>query len=102
MSKFLSKGVFVKPVERSTVQNNWKNRGFTFFENTDPPGHQRIGGIHDADEILTVVTGRLKVLFADQEILCEAGDEIIIPRNEVHDLHNISDAPTHWLCGHKT
>lgn len=100
MSEFLKEKIFSDPIEPAVVREKWKSRGFSFFENTDPPRHERNDGIHASDEILTVVSGKLKVIFLGEEIVCNPGDEVVIPRNHLHSVHNISDESTHWLCGH--
>ena len=100
MSKYLSKNVFPEPVEQSAVRQNWQDRGYSCYAITDTPGQQWNDFIHSTDEVLTVVSGRLKLFMDGAEIICEAGDEVFIPRDYAHSVHNINGSPTSWIYGY--
>lgn len=100
MSKFLKKGAFSHPVDPSVVRKNWKERGYSFVVNTDPPGHEWNSFVHASDELLTVVSGQLKLLMNDEELICGPGDEVFIPRDIVHSVHNVNRSETTWIYGY--
>jgi transcriptional regulator with XRE-family HTH domain len=53
---------------------------------------------HEGEECLTVLSGRLKVLLPDQEVILEAGDSIYFERSLPHQLTNVGDTAASAIC----
>jgi transcriptional regulator with XRE-family HTH domain len=53
---------------------------------------------HEGEECLVVVSGRLKVVLADREIILETGDSIYFERSLPHQLINIGDGTASAIC----
>ncbi len=100
MPELLVKNAFPKPVQPSDIKKNWQERGYSFYAMTDRPGQEWNTFVHSTDELLTVVSGKLKLELENIEIICEEGDEVFIPQNSVHSVHNINSDATRWVYGY--
>lgn len=96
----MARGKFSVPVDRGAVYDEWHRRGYSCGLFVDPPGRQWNDFVHDCNELVTVVEGRLKVTVAGQGYVAEPGDEIFIPRGALHSVHNIHTGTTRWLYGY--
>ena len=94
------KARFAVPVDRDHVAKDWASRGYGCGVFVDPPGRQWNGFVHDTNELVTVVEGRLGLRVGTDHFVAEAGDEVYIPRGVEHDVHNLHDETTHWLYGY--
>lgn len=56
--------------------------------------------MHDTDELVTVVEGRLGVHMHDEDWELEPGDELYIPRGVMHTVRNRHAGTTRWLYGY--
>lgn len=100
MSEYLEKEVFSKPVDPSSIRKSWNERGYSFHQMTDPAAKEWTNFVHSTDELLTVVSGTLKLVMEGTEIVCHPGDEVFIPRDKTHSVYNINGAPTTWIFGY--
>lgn len=100
MTELVVEGKFGRPVDRRAVARDWRARGFSCDLFVDPPGRQWNGFVHDTDELVTVVEGRLELEIGDARFLAEPGDELFIPRGAVHSVRNRGDGVTRWLYGY--
>ena len=91
---------FVAPVDPAAVQRDWRARGYSCIRFTDPPGRAWNDFVHDTNELVTVVEGRLRFTIGAATVELGPGDEALIPRGVVHSVLNISDQTTHWLYGY--
>ena len=66
----------------------------------DSPGQEWNDFVHGANELVVVAKGRLKMSVGEQSFIVEEGDEIFIPKGELHSLKNISSEMTKWLYGY--
>ena len=94
------KGRFAAPVENETVAADWRARGYSCQLFVDPPGQEWNGFVHDTNEVVTVVEGRLEMEVAGETVVAEPGDEVFIPRGAVHSVRNIHHGTTRWLFGY--
>ncbi|MBM3599101.1 MAG: cupin domain-containing protein [Alphaproteobacteria bacterium] len=100
MTELLTTGKFAVPVDPGGVERDWKRRGFSCQTFVDPPGRQWNGFVHQANELVTVVDGRLALIVAGERLVLGPGDEALIPREAVHSVHNIHAGTTRWLFGY--
>ncbi len=95
------KGRFPTPVRRDAVAADWRSRGFSCGLMVDPPGRVWRDFVHDTDELVVVVEGRLGLTVGGREIVAEPGDEVFIPRGEPHTVRNLEPATVRWLYGYR-
>ncbi len=100
MSKLLTRSVFAPPVDQSAVADAWGARGYSCHMFTDPPGQAWLDFVHQTNELVTVVDGRLQLTVDDDTVVAEPGDEIFIPRRAVHSVRNIHHGTMRWLFGY--
>jgi len=96
----MKKGKFDVPVNRRAVYDEWHRRGYSCDLFIDPPGRQWNCFVHDTNELITVVEGRMKVIIAGEHYEAEPGDEVFIPKGALHSVHNIHIGTTRWLYGY--
>jgi mannose-6-phosphate isomerase-like protein (cupin superfamily) len=96
----IARGRFSAPVSAAAVRRDWRARGFTCETFADPPGREWNGFVHDTDELVTVIEGRLRVLMNGNTHEIEAGDELFIPKGILHSVHNLHRGVTRWLFGY--
>ncbi len=91
---------FGVPVDARAVCEDWRARGFSCDPFTDPPGRSWRDYVHDLDELVTVLEGRLEVEMNGETWVLAPGDELFIPRGMVHSVTNIHSGTTRWLYGY--
>ncbi|MFQ5938045.1 MAG: cupin domain-containing protein [Acidiferrobacterales bacterium] len=98
--ELLLKSKFSVPVEKSVVTDDWGRRGYSCDWFTDPPGREWNDFVHNCNELVTVVEGRLEMTVAGATCVVEPGDEVFIPKGAVHSVKNVHSATTRWLYGY--
>ncbi len=91
---------FTAPVDPAAVRRDWQARGFSCIRFTDPPGRAWNDFVHDTNELVTVVDGRLRFTIGADTVELGPGDEALIPRGMLHSVLNIHGGATHWLYGY--
>jgi quercetin dioxygenase-like cupin family protein len=57
--------------------------------------------VHDTNELVTVIEGRLRVEMDGQSgVLLGPGDELFIPKRVRHSVKNVHADVTRWLYGY--
>jgi mannose-6-phosphate isomerase-like protein (cupin superfamily) len=100
MSELLDRNRFAAPVDRAAVAAEWRGRGYSCGTFVDPPGQCWEDFVHDCNELVAVVEGRLEMEVSGQTVTMEPGDEIFIPRGALHSVRNIHDVTSVWLYGY--
>jgi mannose-6-phosphate isomerase-like protein (cupin superfamily) len=100
MTELLVKGRFAAPIDAAAVQADWSARGFSCHPFVDPPGREWRDFVHDTNELVTVVEGRLELTVAGARCLAGPGDEVLIPRGAPHTVRNVHAGTTRWLFGY--
>ena len=98
--EILTPARFPAPPDREAVAAAWRNRGFSCHSFVDPPGREWLDFVHDCNELVTVVEGRLRLEVAGQSVEADPGDEVFIPRGTRHSVVNLHDGTTIWLFGY--
>lgn len=96
----VTRGRFARPVSAAAVRADWKARSFSCETFVDPPGREWNDFVHDTDELVTVIEGRLRCLMNGNTHDLEEGDELFIPKGARHSVHNIHRGTTRWLFGY--
>jgi mannose-6-phosphate isomerase-like protein (cupin superfamily) len=100
MADLVQRGHFATPVDPAAVRMAWSNEGYSCHSLTDRPGQAWRGFVHDTNEYVTVVEGRLAVTISGETVEAGPGDLVFIPRAAPHDVVNIGGSRTHWLFGY--
>ena len=100
MSDTVSRNMFADPVDEHSVAVNWAGRGYSCQQFVDPPGQQWNDFVHRTNELVTVVEGRLAMIVEGERTELGPGDEVFIPRNATHSVHNIHTGTSRWLFGY--
>lgn len=88
-------------VRQDKVAQDWAARGYSCEMWVDPPDQVWLDYVHDHDELLMPVTGRLLVEFGGESHRLEPGQEIRIPANQKHSVRSLSHTTVCWLYGHR-
>jgi len=99
-NEFVTRHKFPVPVNHGGVVRDWIARGYSCRGFTDPPGQEWRDFVHDTNELVTVVDGRLEVSMHGESYVLEPGDELFIPRGAAHTVRNIHADTTRWLYGY--
>jgi mannose-6-phosphate isomerase-like protein (cupin superfamily) len=90
---------YATPVDKSRVEAEWNERGFSCDWMMDSTRREWRDCIHGADALLVVVDGELEVVVNGQKWVVHPGDEMLVPRGAVHHLKNLSPVTSRWLYG---
>ena len=100
MSGYVTTGKFAAPLDEGAVAADWRARGYSCGTFVDPPGRRWEDIVHDCNELVTVVEGRLRLEIAGEYVEAGPGDEVFIPRNARHSVTNVLRGTTIWLFGY--
>jgi mannose-6-phosphate isomerase-like protein (cupin superfamily) len=100
VSDTFTRNKFPAPLDRSVVAAAWRARGYSCGSFVDPPGRCWEDFVHDCNELVTVVEGRLEMALAGETVTVAPGDEVFIPRGARHSVRNIHPGTTVWLFGY--
>jgi len=98
--EFVVRHKFALPVDVPAVTRDWIKRGFSCRAFIDQPGQVWRDFVHDTDELVTVVEGRLGVRMHDEDWELQPGDELFIPCGVNHTVRNLHAGTTRWLYGY--
>ena len=96
----VARGWFAKPLDPAAVAAAWRARCYSCHSFDDPPGQAWNDFVHETNELVTVVDGRLELIVEQERFVVEPGDEAFIPRHARHSVRNLSAGRTHWLFGY--
>ncbi len=88
-------------MDQNKIETNWKGRGFSFASWADPPGHCWEDYVHETDELLMLVEGKIEVEMQGKKIHPKLGEEIFIPARVVHCVRNIGKTENRWFYGYR-
>ncbi len=100
MTEIVTRAKFPTPLDQAAVTAEWRGRGYSCGRFVDPPGQCWEDFVHDCNELVTVVEGRLEMAVTGETVTVEVGDEVFIPKGAVHSVRNIHHATSVWLYGY--
>ncbi len=100
MAEILVQAKFAAPPDQAEVAADWRARGYSCGTFVDPPGRRWEDFMHDCNELVTVIEGRLEMEVAGETVTVEPGDEVFIPKGALHSVRNIHHATSIWLYGY--
>lgn len=90
-----------KPIDRGSVAEGWACEGFTCELWVDPPGPQWIDFVHQTDERVIVIEGRIEFEVEGARAMLGPGDEVSIPAGSRHSVWNRGSSTASWYYGYK-
>jgi len=90
-----------RPIETSTIEKDWRQRGFSFGIWTDPPGQVWSDYEHAGDELFMVMEGEVELEMQGRALRPAIGDEVLIPARTLHTVRNVGARTARWLYGYK-
>ena len=100
MSELVTPARFAAPLDQETVAADWRARGYSCQCFVDPPGREWLDFVHDCNEVVTVLEGRLRLQVAGAWLEAGPGDEVFIPKDALHSVVNAHQGTTTWLFGY--
>ena len=97
MTELVTRQRFALPLDRAAVAADWRLRGYSCGLFVDPPGQKWLDFVHDCNELVTPVEGRLEMHVGKERFLLEPGDEVFIPTGAMHSVINAYDGTSRWL-----
>jgi mannose-6-phosphate isomerase-like protein (cupin superfamily) len=88
-------------VDSEGVLRAWRQRGFHGGTWVDPPGQVWRDYVHDEDELLMLVEGRLELDVAGRKLTPAVGEEIEIPAGALHTVRNVGGTTARWLYAYR-
>jgi len=61
------------------------------------PGATNPPHLHDREEVMVVLAGRVKVTTEKEDAELSAGDALVVPADTLHRVENTGDAEAEWL-----
>lgn len=96
----LTRKLHDSPPDRQAIAQDWRSRGFSCGLFVDPPGREWLEFVHETNELVTVLEGRLELIIEGEAAALHPGDEAFIPRRCRHSVRNIHHGTTRWLYGY--
>ncbi len=93
-------GSRMRAIERHEIEADWRARGFSCDMWVDPPGSVLEDFIHDMDELVAVLIGRMEFEIQGQIHHPAIGEELRIPAGSRLIARNIGDTTARWLYGY--
>ncbi len=89
------------PLETDAIAKDWRDRGFSCGVWVDPPGQVWADFVHDTDELVMVVEGKVESEIDDELHRVGPGEELLIPARANHTVRNLGRTTARWLYGYK-
>lgn len=96
----LLRGPMIK-IDQNKIENDWLSRSFSCGLWVDPPGQVWDDYVHDTDELLMIVEGKLELEIDGKIFFPDLGEEVFIPARARHSVRNIGGTTARWLYGYK-
>ncbi len=88
-------------INQDTVGRQWASKGFSCGLWTDPPGQQWEDFVHDCDEVVMVVEGKMEFEVDGDVYHPQIGEELYIPAGASHSVRNVGTTMARWLYGYR-
>ncbi len=88
-------------IDPEDVLDGWRARGFSGGVWVDAPGQVWRDFVHDEDELLMVVEGRLELDIAGEQVAPRVGEEVLIPAGARHTVRNVGGTTARWAYAYR-
>jgi len=85
--------------DAETVEKDWDARGFSCDLWVNPPDGVWKDYVHDTDELIMVLEGKLEVVLPEETIQLAVGEECLVPQGVLHTVRSKGGEATKWLYG---
>jgi len=87
-------------VDRHAVAADWRRRGFSCGLWVDPPGQVWADFVHDTDEVVMIVEGKVEFEIGGVIHQPQPGEELLIAAGTRHTVRNLGVTESRWLYGY--
>lgn len=87
-------------IDQEAVARGWRARGFSCGLWVDPPGQVWEDYVHDTDELVLLVEGRVEFEVDGRVHRPGVGEELLIPARARHTVRNLGPGQSRWLYGY--
>jgi quercetin dioxygenase-like cupin family protein len=87
--------------DTAAIKADWEARGFSFELWNDPPGEVWSGFVHEADELVMLLEGKVELSFSGETVRPGIGEELLIPAGARHTVVNVGSARNRWCFGYR-
>lgn len=87
-------------VDQEAVAARWRSRGFSCDLWVDPPGQIWADYVHEVDELVMVVVGKVEFEIDGVTHRPEVVEELLIPARALHTVRNVGGTESRWLYGY--
>lgn len=91
----------LQKMDATSVEDNWRTRGYSCDIWTDPPGRAWRDFVHDTDELFMLIDGEIEVHLDGKVFRPAIGEEIFIPAGQAHTVINVGTMTNHWYYGYR-
>jgi len=88
-------------IDIQKVEKEWRSRGFQGGLWVDPPGQIWKDYIHDVDELVMLVEGKVEIEMNGSSYILQMGQELLIPANTYHTVRNKGQGTSRWLYSYR-
>lgn len=86
---------------KEALAKEWAKKGFSCDLWVDPPGQCWEDYVHDVDELVYVVEGKMEFEIEGKKQVLNSGDEAFIPAGANHSARNLGGVTARWYYGYK-
>jgi mannose-6-phosphate isomerase-like protein (cupin superfamily) len=90
---------YTTPVAKPVVEADWDRQGFTCDWYMATSGRKWVDCSHQSNARIVVVDGRLAVTVDGERNTLGPGDELLVPRQAIHNVENVHTDTSRWLYG---
>ena len=83
------------------VSKDWGDRGYSCGLWVDPPGQLWEDYVHDVDELVRVLEGKIRLEMNGKSQVLSPGEEAFIPAKTSHTVENVCGTTARWFYGYK-
>lgn len=82
------------------IERKWAVDGYSCELWVDPPGQRWEGYVHEVDEKVFMLSGKMELEVGGRKKVLEPGDEAFIPARAAHSVRNVGGTEARWLYGY--
>lgn len=86
--------------DRKEIAAEWGAKGYSCGLWIDPPGQNWLNFVHETDEVVLVVQGKIRLEVGEDAIEIGPGNEAFIPAGSNHSVYNIGKTESRWYYGY--
>lgn len=87
--------------DRTQVEQDWRERGFSCDLWVDPPDQRWEDFTHPSDELFMLLEGEVELELPGKVIYPAAGEEVLIPAGARHSARTHGATGSRWLYGYR-